>query len=297
MRITTQRIQKVLGAADRPKQVSQEQFDDFQDMLVQIAKTRWDKIPEDLLWAYIHDLSYMTLQPDLFRHAFPACLKFWYDSLMRDEDAARGDADFHYALVHGEILTKMLSTVERERVYDFFVDGYLDRVDQQRGFASSCRDKSAHAWIGRFNSLGLVAPVIEKICSSWWSLKTQEQSLCAVMYFSGLVYLRGENPLYLPWTREDGGGDPYLVESDASIFDSAWLSENLDYLKETLTPDFVLDRLGAAALTLENEIEGEQAVKISEYAATQKDLISVRIEDLLEDLARNEFAKKHKWEW
>ncbi len=297
MRITRQRIGNVLGAAPKPKQVWQKQFDDFQEMLEEIARTNWDQMPEGLLWAYIHDLAYKELQPELFRHAFPACLKFWYDSLMRDEEAARGDADFHYALVHGEILTKMLNAAERERLSSFFVDGFLDRLDQQRGFIYQRPGQSANAWIGRFNSLGLVTPVIQNICSSWWSLETAGQAVSAVMYFSGLVYLRGENPIYMSWTKKGGGGGPYLVETDSCIFDRVWLPENLDYLKQTLTSDFVLDRLDAAAVILKNEKEAEQAAAIAQDAQIWRELISIRIENLLEGLASNELDKKHRWEW
>ena len=42
------------------------------------------------------------------------------------------------------------------------------------------------------------------------------------MYASGLIYLKGENPIYKASTPERGGGGPYLTEIDSPLFDRAW---------------------------------------------------------------------------
>jgi hypothetical protein len=82
----------VLGPAPKPQKVWEEQFDGFNDKLGELA--RMDRVPDEYLW---------YLQPDLFRYLFPTCLKCWYEALMRNEDASRGDGDFHYALLRGQI--------------------------------------------------------------------------------------------------------------------------------------------------------------------------------------------------
>lgn len=129
----------------------------------------WDRVPDDYLWYYFHDLAYVELQADLFPHLFPACLRYWYETLMRNEAPSLGDSDFHYSLMRGQILENMLSESERQSLYDFFRDGFLDRIEAERGFVyAQSRDQlnpsgtSANAWIFRFNSLGIVAPVIHQ---------------------------------------------------------------------------------------------------------------------------------------
>jgi hypothetical protein len=235
------------------------------------------------LWNYIHDLAYQELQPDLFRHAFPACLKFWYDTLLRHEDAAIGDAEFHHALMRGDILQKMLSECERERVYAFFADGFLDRLDREHDFAYE-RD-AANRWIGRLNALGIVAPVIPRIWGAWWSLETQGRAISAIRYATGLVYLKGENPIYPEWTRDEGGGGPYLTAWDCEIFDHVWLASNLEFLRTTLSSDYVCERLSAATQALASTQVALMAERIASDALRRTDVIELRIDQLLTGLA------------
>jgi hypothetical protein len=116
----------VLGPAPKPGKVWEQQFDGNNRELAELAQMDWDKIPDDYFWYYFHDLTYVDLQPDLFRHAFPGCLKYWQETLMRNESAECGDADFHRGLMRGRIAEKMLSEKERRSLHDFFRDGFLD---------------------------------------------------------------------------------------------------------------------------------------------------------------------------
>lgn len=302
MRVTPDRIIAILGLPRKPDEVLEEQFDSFNEKLVEMARMDWDQVPDDYLWYYFHDLAYVELQADLFRHLFPACLKYWHDTLMRDEDASRGDSDFHYGLMRGQILEKMLSETERRSLYDFFRDGFLDRVEAERGFVyEQSRDemiasgRSANAWIFRFNSLGIVAPVIQPIWEAWWRFDHPGKAVCAVMYASGLVYLKGENPIYGVWTPKYGGGGPYLTEIDSPLFDWSWRTDNLTFLRETLTVDYVAEKLDEAVGTLSGCPENELARRVAGDARTKRDVIQIRIDDLLENLGRVQLAKD-RWE-
>lgn len=294
-RISRERMRGVLGEAPKPAAVWQKQFDGDDETLQRLARLDWDEIPEQDLWAYIHDLTYVELQPDLFRHVFPRCLKFWYETLLRNESAERGDADFHRALIVGAIADKMMSPEERKRLFAFFVDGMLDRIDAERDFAYERPGAASQAWIGRFNALGIVAPVIPEIWTSWWALASCGQAIAAIRYASGLVYLKGENPIYLPWTPAEGGGGPYLTESDASIFDEAWLASNLSFLSGTLTSDYVVERVAAAAAALSGSPEEEMARRVAEDAKARTDVVTLRIDDLVANLARTKLAQE-RWD-
>lgn len=289
--VTDQRIRAILGKAPKPTVVWQQQFDGFGREIRRIAASDWDKIERGDLWNYIHDLAYQELQPDLFRHAFPACLKFWYDTLLLHKDAAIGDADLHRALMRGNILQKMLTERERQRVYDFFIDGLVDRFDMEKDFAYH-RD-AAHDWVGRFNSLGIVAPVIPQIWSAWWSSETQGRAISAIRYATGLIYLNGENPIYPAWTRHEGGGGPYLTEWDCEVFDHAWLTSNLDFLRETLSPSYVRERVSAAAHRLAPTPLAPVAERIANDASARTDVIELRIDQLLNGLATLTLDQEH----
>ena len=290
-RITRERMLGVLGEAPKPTHVWQRQFDGDDATLQRLAELDWDAAPEQDLWCYIHDLTYVELQPDLFRHVFPRCLMFWYETLLRNESAERGDADFHRALIHGEILTKMMSPEERRRLLAFFVDGLLDRIDMERDF-DVVRSLS---WIGRFNTLGIVAPIIPDVWNAWWALQTRGQAIAAIKYASGLIYLKGENPIYPPWTPSEGGGGPYLTEWDAAIYDQSWLADNVSFLREILTTDYVLERMRVAAAALASSPEAEMARLVADDAEKRQDVITLRIDDLVANLAKANFAKD-RWD-
>lgn len=285
----------MLGPALKPASVWQRQFDHFDAMLRELARYDWDQIPEKHLWAYVLDLEHVELQPDLFRHAFPACLKYWYETLLCDAPAEIGDADFHRALIKGDILDKMLSDDERRRLLSFFGDALLDRLDRERGFKFVRPGRSAQGWISRFNSLGLVAPVIPDAWRSWWAFDSPGQAVCAVMYATGLVYLKGENPIYLPWTPKEGGGGPYLTQWDASYFEGGWLESNLSFMRERVSVDYVLERLHAAAHRLRAEPESETADRVARDARQREEIVAIRIDDLVSNLARPA-SRRDPWE-
>jgi hypothetical protein len=290
----------VLGKAPKPTKVWEKQFDDFNAELAEMAQMDWDKIPEEYLWYYFHDLAYVELQPDLFRHVFPTCLKYWYETLMRNDSAERGDSDFHYAIMRGNFIQKLLTNFEKTKLYNYFCDGLIDRIEAQTSFKHDpSMGKGAwrgqNSWIYRFNTLGIVAPVTQQIWENWWKLDHPGKAFCAVMYFSGLMYLNGENPIYDAWTRDKGGGGPYLTEIDASIFDWAWREDNHRYLRNTLSVEYVLQKLEQAADMFHNPEDLKIVTQIISDAKARTDIIEIRIGDLIENLAKLQLAKD-RWE-
>lgn len=276
-RVSLERARAIFGNAPPPVRVSEPQFDGFDDELYALSQTPQDRITPEGLWYYLHDLAYVDLQPDLFDYLFPVCLNFWSSSLMRNHDCSQGDAEFHYALTHGQILEKMLTPAQRDRVFDFFHDGFLDRLDQERGFVASPGQPPAYSWMWRFNSLGLVAPIIERIWTSWWNMETPGQAVSALMYASGLMFRQGENPVFpsLP------GGAPPLWERDSYIFDSGWLPENLDFLWRTLTVDYLREKVAEAARRLATEPESAMASRLEGDFARRAETVESRIGSLL----------------
>lgn len=294
--VTQQRMRDVVGRVPKPRDVWQRQFDGNDDVLRKLAAWDWNEIPEWALRDYVLDLTYLhvdreTLQPDLFAHVFPACLKFWYDSLMRNDSAELGDADFHRALLHGGILERMLTGDQRQKCLALFRDGLLDRLDAERGFTYRRPGKSANAWIARFNSIGLLAPIVADIWTGWWSMSTPGRAVCAIMYATGLIYSKDENPIYLAWTRDEGGGGPYLTEWDAAEYERSWLEANVEFLRTTLTPGYLIERVAGAASLLDGEPEARLARRIAGDACDRADAVASRIAVLLASLAAPALGK------
>ena len=288
MRVTPERSRSIFNNPRMPTSVSEKQFDGFDRELRKIAKTEWKELNEEDLWFYLHDLAYVELQSDLFDYLFPVCLNFWYQSLMRSESAERGDAEFHYSLYRGNLLNKMTTKEQTQEIYSYFIDGFLDRIEAERGFKYSGSSTPAYSWIARFNSLGYISPIIDQICDLWWTLDQPGKAVSAVMYASGLVYLRGDNPIFGDWTCNKGGGGPYLTESDAHIFDIGWLPENIEFLKEKLSVEYIQNKLHKAASMLSSEPEAEISLKVATDSLLNGEIIELRIGDLIEGLSQAE---------
>lgn len=286
-RISKDRSRAIFNYPSPPAQVSEYQFDGFDDELFKLAQSPWDKINDEDLWYYLHDLAYVELQPDLFAYLFPVCLNFWYQTLMRNMACAQGDAEFHYALLHGQVLQKMVTPTQQKQIFTFFYEAFLDRLDQERDFSTIAANPHAFDWIMRFNSLGLVIPLTEQIWNSWWSISSCGQAVSALVYLSCLMYESGENPIFKAWTRNKGGGR-YLWENDSYIFDQGWLPTNLDFLRRTLTIDYLGQKVKDACQRLAHEPEAELADKICKDYDRVSWAVEIRIEYLLEHLeARN----------
>lgn len=291
-RITEKRFVEIFGKKPKPQEVWQQQFDGDQEDLKQLATSDWNAVPDNLFWAYFQDMTYMALQPDLFRHAFPACLKFWYDTLMRNEDTTVGDAEFHRALLRGDILEKHLTQTQSQKVRQIFIDGILDRIDAQNSLLDKNR-LSVHSLIRRFNSIGLIEPLIPEIWDAWWKIETAGQSICVLQYASSLIYPRDENPIFEPWTKEKGGGPPYLYEWDAEIYEHCWLQPNLEHLDKTLSVDYIIEKVGVAALKISNDMDKKLAMRVAQDAHEARDTIWLNIEILKEQLSKEALEQSY----
>ena len=284
-RISDTQSRAIFDDPPPPLEVWEQQFDGFNPELHQLAQTPWDKIADGDLWYYLHDLSYVELQADLFNYLFPVCLNFWYRSLLRNVGCAVGDAEFHYALFRGQILEKHVTDSQRGQIYTFFRDGFLDRIDEERGFIYRASETPAYGWMHRFNSLGLVTPLIEPIWNSWWSMESCGQAVSAIMYLSGLIYAQGENPIFKAWTKKRGGGGPYLWENDSQIFDIGWLPVNVDFFQRTLTTEYLGQKAREASRRLDGEPEAELANKIATDFEQYSENVAIRLLILFERLA------------
>jgi hypothetical protein len=211
----------------------------------------------------------------------------WHTSLMRNKACSHGDSEFHYGVHQGNIFEKMVSPQRQDAIYEFFRDSFLERLDAERGFVYSGSHTPAFGWMGRFNSVGLVMPKIDLLWKPWWSLDTPGRAVAALQYCSGLMYFEGENPLFGRWTKDQGGGGPYLCGSDSHIFHQGWKQENIDFLSRTLTVDFVADRVAKAAARLENEPECEKARQVEKDLVDRREVVTIRVAELLLYLAEN----------
>jgi hypothetical protein len=278
--ITWDRVRAIFGNAEPPEQVWEEQFDYCNEDLKRIAATPYREIERPGFgWYYYLDLAYVELQPDLFRYLFPVCLMEWHDSLLRNEPCSSGDAEFHSGLRKGNILEKMLNPRQRESVYEVFRDSFLERLDAEPMAVEPSLRIHPFAWIFRLNSLGTTAPCVEQVWTPWWEAATRGRAIAVLKYASGLIYFEGENEPF-GYAFRGGKYGPALWRDESFTHDDTWLPANLDFLRATLTFDYLVQHLQATVTRLKQTPEAELAEKITADAVQNRELVELRIAEL-----------------
>jgi hypothetical protein len=195
---------------------------------------------------------------------------------MDNEPCSRGDSEFHYGLHRGNVLEKMLSPERRDAVYEFFHDSFSIRLDAERGFDDSGRRLRPFRWIGRFNSLGIVMPRIDLLWNSWWSLDTPGRAVAALQYCSDFMYFEGENPLFQVCGPMIWINDSWKLD----VAESGWMDCNLDFLRKTLTVEFVNAGVARAVARLKGEPEWDQARRVEDDLPDYQEVIAFRVAEL-----------------
>lgn len=274
--ISWDRVRAIFGNPKPPQTVWERQFDYLDEGLRRIARTSYEKFDFGDLWYYFHDLAYVELQPDLFAYLFPVCLMDWHNTLMKNECCSHGDSEFHRGVRGGDVFNKMVTQEQEAEIYAFFRDSFLCRLDLERGFGNSNPDSFGYpeGWLFRFNSLGLVMPRIDMVWNAWWCCDTRGRALTAVKYCSELMYVDWENPLFTQY------GAPPLWQNDSEIYHFGWLDENIRFMDQILTVEYLHERLGAAVSKLTGEPEEALAQQVLLDWPKCRDLVSARIQEL-----------------
>lgn len=274
--ITWERARAIFSDAPPPAEVWERQFDQFDEELRRLAATSVRDIKPADLWFYFLDLAYVELQPELFAYLFPVCLMHWHETLQASESCDR----FQYGLWKGEVLARMLTPEQRAQVVDFFRDSFLERIDAEPVSVEPVRGKDPFAWIERFNSLGLVIDRLRDLWEPWWSVATGGRAVAVLKYCSGFVYPMNDNPIVGFGTGLDFRFSPQLWQHDSDIPDASWREPNLRFLRDVLSFDYLVDKVGEAT----RRLTGESGEGLGDRLATELLWNQARVERRLGDL-------------
>lgn len=208
------------------------------------------------LYDYALDLKYQEIQQDLFLYLLPKCLSAWQENLMTDYDSPGAIEEFCCALARHQGFRDFLSERQWNAVSTFMRMAILDKIDQERTLSFSGMGASPYSWISAMVTYGMVFPSIRDLWEEWWSCSTEGRACAVLQYASVLMYPDEENPIFSQWKPDAGGGAPCLWETESSGFDQAWLPENVEFLRATLTPIFLRYAISAAAEKLRGVVGG-----------------------------------------
>lgn len=281
-----QNVIRALGTPSVPSTITQEPFDYDASHYLRLCRPGANASPIDL-YSYAYDLLYQETQRDLFLFLLPICLSAWQEDLMTSHESVYAGfvEQFSAALAKHKGFRDLLSPPQYNAVSSFMRNAILDKIDQERGLSFSGMRASPYSWIYTIATFGTAFPAISELWEEWWSCRTVGRACGVLQYASILMYPDDENPIFASWRPDVGGGAPTPWETDGHIFEQSWLPENVEFLRATLTPNYVRDSISAAAVTLRGETDSsvpELMVSDFDNAVT---LVELRIEELLQYLA------------
>lgn len=190
------------------------------------------------------------------------------------------------ALACRNFLQELLTAEEYEVVVNFIQNTILDRLDQEEELSFSGNGR-VYTWFYALGTFAIIFPTMESLWKIWWMMETRGHVISALQYLSCLMYDEQRNPIFHPWTPQQGGGPPELWETGAHIHDRAWQHKNVAFFQSTITPAYVEEKLHqAVAFLAESDIPG----KMMRDFETQKDILEYRLKVLPAILASPGFV-------
>lgn len=251
------------GAAP-PEKITQEAWDRDDGHLRRFVRLRPGQRAEAPdLWAYTQDLQYTEIQGPLLVYVLPFCLEAWREDLRGITDEYGGFVEWFYpVLANLRIFEEHLTPQQGAAISDFMRQTILEEIDEQRGLSRKEKKARPYRWVEALTTYGVLRPDIDRLWDAWWLLGTVGRSIAAVQYITCLMYSESENPVFAPWTSDEGGGPPCLWEFEGHLYTHRWLRPNVDFLRKVLTVSGVSDALVRAVERLAGQPEHSVAGEI-----------------------------------
>ncbi len=299
--ITDQADQRIslhhaLGALRPPENITQEAFDDDAHLrrLVQLAPGGRAEAGD--LLEYTQDLLYTDIQRPLLAYLLPICLEAWRDDLRgTHREYGRFVEYFYTVLATRSILETHLTPQQGAVIADFMRQSILDEVDDQRGLAYEGSGARPYRWFLAMTTHGVLLPDVDRLWTAWWSLATVGRAVAAVQYASCLMYPERANPVFLPATRERGGGPPCLWEFAGPLYTKRWLEPNINFLQGALTVAAMNDVLKRAVERLLGQPEHDAAAQVQADLPSRVATLTARCTELPKLLAKNQPVASLTW--
>ena len=281
-----------------PEKITQAAWDRDDGHLRRLIRLRPGQRAEATdLWTYTQDLLYTEIQGSLLVYVLPFCLEAWREDLRGIALDYGGFVEqFYPVLANLSIFEKYLTPQQATAISDFMRETILEEIDDQRGLRHKGMKANPYRWIRALTTYGVLRPDIDGLWNAWWSLDTVGRSIAAVEYIACLMYSEYENPVFAPWTSEEGGGPPCLWEFAGHLYTHRWLQPNVDFLKKVLTVSGVSDALVRAVQRLAEQRENDAATAIRDDLPLCIEMLKSRCVELPRMLETvQEPQKSHAW--
>jgi hypothetical protein len=168
---------------------------------------------------------------DDLRFLFPSVLRIWESELY--ERDSWFTQYFQAEVCRTDFVERALSPKLKGAACDFMVRALSDRLGSETSLSVKGVSTS-HDWFGYVASFGVFTTAIPALWSGVWESERAGHAIALLQYLSCLIY-EGSNPIFAPWTCDQGGGPPELWGFDSVGFEEAWKGENVDFMATALS--------------------------------------------------------------
>ncbi|MGB7600563.1 MAG: hypothetical protein WBM24_09680 [Candidatus Sulfotelmatobacter sp.] len=297
---TVLKLREAFSSARAPLQITQDPYDGGPKHLRRLARlTAGDRAEASDLFLYAQSALYgSNLQTQLLAYVLPFCLEAWREDLLGTNGGYGGFVEHLYPLLANKrVFDLHLDPRQSAAVADFMRETILDEIDAQRGLTYRGSGARPYRWVTALTTYGVLLPDVEVLWNRWWSLDTVGKATAAVQYISCLMYPENENPVFAPWTPNEGGGPPSLWEFGGHLYSHKWLPTNVAFLMRALTPQGVAEVLTRAVSKLADDEAAPTALGIQEDIPFCMDILKSRCGELPRILETRDDKARPLPEW
>lgn len=205
------------------------------------------------LFDYVESYQFCEVQPAFFRFVLPEIVRIWGCNLTGESKAYGGYSEHVMAAFAAKPpYPEFLNEEQFQALSDYVSALIFERMSMESSASHSGWDEAPYDWFYALGSFMVVFPHLAEFWTQWWESAEEAFAVCTLQYISCLMYDDRDNPIFAPWTPESGGGAPALWETDGHIYDQSTHPDNVAFLEQTLTVDFVRDGLERARTVLTN---------------------------------------------
>lgn len=237
-------------------------------------------VESDNIQVYVENVLGTIGTKEEFAYLLPLLARVWAERLDDPRDAYPDY--FWQALIRQEFFATYLSDPLKAAASEFLKAALLDRLGQEGPLRQIKGVAGIHSWLRDLSGYASVADDYHLLWTGWWDMPSAGHAVAAVEFASLLAFEDENNPVFHKWTPLGGGGPPDL-RMCGGPWSTYWRLNNLTFLRESLTPDFMKISTCRACERLQGQ-EGENLAR-AVYEAVLSDRAGVRerIEHLFED--------------
>ncbi len=287
---------RALGEPPPPTAVWQAQSDGDDAALRRLAYARpGEPVRIQDLFSYCDDLSHVEeLQEGLLLRVLPHALHAWRGLLLKDGSGGFSEALCPALAKRREWIAKVLGADGARAAAAFMAATLLERMAKEESLQHRGSGASPYRWSREFVSFGCAWDEVGLVLDPWRAMDRPGLAVSAVQYLAGLVFTGAENPVFVPWTRDEGGG-PIIPWESAADGEERWSAAAVESLRARLAGDGAARWLADAAARLKDHPDRAVAEKAAAAAAQRGPRLASRVADLCRHLSAPADSAAREW--